>query len=126
MRFMRGVKMRITKSEYMLKYQKAKVKLLEYDIPKQDYPQFQLNYKDLAFPTVYIISDYAEAVIEDNRERMERRKRDLQFCSEFYDAAMKSREQISNDLNFMLTGAIAYFLEIILEVPWCFFQKQKT
>ena len=55
--------MRITKSEYMLKYQKAKVKLLEYDIPKQDYPQFQLNYKDLAFPTVYIISDYAEAVI---------------------------------------------------------------
>lgn len=117
--------MRITKSEYMLKYQKAKVKLLEYDIPKQDYPQFQLNYKDLAFPTVYIISDYAEAVIEDNRERMERRKRDLQFCSEFYDAAMKSREQISNDLNFMLTGAIAYFLEIILEVPWCFFQKQK-
>ena len=93
----------------MLKYQKAKVKLLEYDIPKQDYPQFQLNYKDLAFPTVYIISDYAEAVIEDNRERMERRKRDLQFCSEFYDAAMKSREQISNDLNFMLTGAIAYF-----------------
>lgn len=101
--------MRITKSEYMLKYQKAKVKLLEYDIPKQDYPQFQLNYKDLAFPTVYIISDYAEAVIEDNRERMERRKRDLQFCSEFYDAAMKSREQISNDLNFMLTGAIAYF-----------------
>ena len=113
--------MRITKSEYMLKYQKAKVKLLEYDIPKQDYPQFQLNYKDLAFPTVYIISDYAEAVIEDNRERMERRKRDLQFCSEFYDAAMKSREQISNDLNFMLTGAIAY-----LEVPWCFFQKQKT
>lgn len=101
--------MRITKSEYMLKYQKAKVKLLEYDIPKQDYPQFQLNYKDLAFPTVYIISDYAEAVIEDDRERMERRKRDLQFCSEFYDAAMKSREQISNDLNFMLTGAIAYF-----------------
>ena len=101
--------MRITKSEYMLKYQKAKVKLLEYDIPKQDYPQFQLNYKDLAFPTVYIISDYAEAVIEDDRERMERRKRDLQFCSEFYDAAMKSREQISNDLNFMPTGAIAYF-----------------
>lgn len=101
--------MSVTKSEYMLKYQKAKVKLLEYDIPKQDYPQFKLNYRDLAFPTVYIISDYAEAIIANNREHIDQRKKDLQFCSEFYDTAMKSREQISNDINFMLTGAVAYF-----------------
>ena len=63
--------MSITKSEYMLKYQKAKVKLLEYDIPKQDYPQFKLNYRDLAFPTIYIISDYAEAIIANNIEGVE-------------------------------------------------------
>lgn len=101
--------MSITKSEYMLKYQKAKVKLLEYDIPKQDYPQFKLNYRDLAFPTIYIISDYAETIITNNIEGVEEKKKNLQFCSEFYDAAIKSREQINNDLNFALTGAIAYF-----------------
>ncbi|MBE5927040.1 MAG: DEAD/DEAH box helicase [Lachnospiraceae bacterium] len=101
--------MSITKSEYMLKYQKAKVKLLEYDIPEQDYPQFKLNYRDLAFPTVYIISNYAEAIISNDIEGINEKKKDLQFCSEFYDAAMKSREQIHNDINFALTGAIAYF-----------------
>lgn len=101
--------MSITKSEYMLKYQKAKVKLLEYNIPKKDYPKFKLNYRDLAFPTIYVISDYAESIIANNIEGIEDKKKYLQFCSEFYDAAIKSREQINNDLNFALTGAIAYF-----------------
>ena len=32
-------------SNYMLKYQKAKAKLVEYDIPQKDYPKFPLNFK---------------------------------------------------------------------------------
>lgn len=103
--------MSFSKSEYMLKYQKAKVKLLEYDVPKQDYPQFRLNYRDLAFPTILTISQFSEAIIAEDWEMADTMKKNLHFCSEFYDAAMKSREQINHDLDFLLTGAIAYFFE---------------
>lgn len=99
------------KSEYMLKYQKAKVKLLEYDVPKENYPKFSLNYRDLAFPTVLTLSEYAEAVINDDEERKDALKEGLHFCAEFYDAAMKSREQINHDLDFLLSGSIAYFFQ---------------
>lgn len=52
----------------MLKYQKAKVKLLEYDVPKENYPSFPLDYNDLSFPTIYVLSLYANSLIEDDEE----------------------------------------------------------
>lgn len=39
-------------SNYMLKYQKAKAKLVEYDIPRKDYPKFPLNSNELSYPVV--------------------------------------------------------------------------
>lgn len=118
--------MSLSKSEYMLKYQKAKVKLIEYDVPKEDYPKFNLNYRDLAFPTILIISEYAESVICNDEEGKKSLKEVLYFCSEFYDAAMKSREQVDHDLDFLLTGAIAYFFQdnygsamvLLSEIDW--------
>lgn len=101
--------MSFSKAEYMLKYQKAKVKLLEYEIEHKDYPRFPLNYRELAFPTVYVISEYAQAVIDNNKEMMESYKEHLSMCAEYYDAALKSREQEMHDLDFILMGAVAYF-----------------
>ena len=49
----------------MLKYQKAKVKLLEYEVPQKEWPIFPLNYRDLAYPTVLTISKCAEAINEN-------------------------------------------------------------
>lgn len=48
--------MKNSKSSLMLKYQKAKVKLLEYEVPEKEWPSFPLNYRDLAYPTVLTIS----------------------------------------------------------------------
>ena len=46
----------------MLKYQKAKAKLVEYDIPQKDYPKFPLNSNELSYPVVYILqSTYIRA-----------------------------------------------------------------
>lgn len=103
--------MSYSKSEYMLKYQKAKAKLLEYDVPREDYPKFRLNYRDLAFPTILTISDYAEAIINDNLELQEDLKGGLFFCSEFYDAAVRAREQEYHDVDFLLTGIISYIFQ---------------
>ena len=103
--------MSYSKSEYMLKYQKAKAKLLEYDVPREDYPKFRLNYRDLAFPTILTISDYAEAIINDNLELQEDLKGGLFFCSEFYDAAVRAREQEYHDVDFLLTGIVSYIFQ---------------
>lgn len=35
----------------MLKYQKAKAKMVEYDVSKQEYPHFPLNSNELSYPT---------------------------------------------------------------------------
>lgn len=94
-------------SSLMLKYQKAKVKLLEYDIPEQAWPSFPLNYRDLAYPTVLTISRYAEAINEELDTKVS--YDELRYCSDFYDAALQSREQIVHDIDFALSGAAAYF-----------------
>lgn len=99
--------MRNSKSSLMLKYQKAKVKLIEYDIPEQNWPKFLLNYRDLAYPTVLTISRYAEAINEglDTKGSYD----ELRSSSEFYDAALQSREQEVHDVDFALSGAASFF-----------------
>lgn len=96
-----------SKSSLMLKYQRAKVKLLEYDIPKQEWPRFPLNYRDLAYPTVLTISRYVEAINEEHDSKVS--YQELRYCSDFYDAALQSREQKGHDVDFALSGASAYF-----------------
>ena len=54
------------KSELLLKYQKTKAKLIEYDVPNDAYPNFPVNSNDLSFSTVYILSRYAESIIEND------------------------------------------------------------
>lgn len=95
------------KSSLMLKYQKAKVKLLEYEVPEKEWPSFPLNYRDLAYPTVLTISQCAEAINEDSEKKTTYRS--LRYCSDFYDAAFQSREQMIHDADFALSGATAYF-----------------
>lgn len=101
--------MRKKKSSLMLKYQKAKVKLLEYEVPEKEWPSFPLNYRDLAYPTVLAISQYAEDINENLEQNTKITYKNLQSCSEFYDAAFQSREQIVHDADFALSGATAYF-----------------
>jgi superfamily II DNA/RNA helicase len=91
----------------MLKYQRTKVKLLEYEIPEDRWPKFPLKYSDLAYPTVLLISEYAEAVntganVKDKRDQ-------LRACSDFYDAALQSKEQRIHDVDFALSAAASYF-----------------
>lgn len=99
--------MGISKSLLMLKYQKAKVKLLEYEIPEKEWPVFPLNYRDLSYPTVLTISRFAEAINDSSEQEMT--YNDLRYCSDFYDAAFQSREQAIHDADFALSGAAAYF-----------------
>ena len=97
-------------SNYMLKYQKAKAKLVEYDIPRKDYPKFPLNSNELSYPVVYILSRYAESVIENNVADMEEFSPHLVAASQYFDAAVGANDREEYDVDFLLSGAAAYFL----------------
>lgn len=97
-------------SNYMLKYQKTKAKLVEYDIPRKDYPKFPLNSNELSYPVVYILSRYAESVIENNVADMEEFSPHLVAASQYFDAAVGANDREEYDVDFLLSGAAAYFL----------------
>lgn len=97
-------------SKYMLKYQKAKAKLVEYDIQQKDYPKFPLNSNELSYPVVYILSRYAESVIENNAADMEEFSPHLVAASQYFDAAVGASDRAEYDDDFLLSGAASYFL----------------
>lgn len=97
-------------SNYMLKYQKAKSKLAEYDIPQNDYPNFPLNSNELSYPIVFILSRYAESIIENNATDREEFSQYLVFASQYFDAAVGAKDRAAYDVDFLLSGAAAYFL----------------
>ena len=80
-------------SSYMLKYQKAKAKLVEYDIPNEAYPKFPLNSNELSYPVVYILSRYAESVIENNAVDREEFSPYLGVASQYFDAAVGAKDR---------------------------------
>lgn len=97
-------------SSLMLKYQKAKSKLIEYEVPIKDYPDFPLDSRELSYPTTYILSRYSECIIENNSEELKELKPFLNSVAQYYDSAFNSKEDLGYSLDFLLSGASAYFL----------------
>ena len=54
-----------SRSNYMLKYEKAKAKLVEFNIERKDYPHFQLDSDDLVYTTLFVLSRYCEELIKN-------------------------------------------------------------
>lgn len=94
----------------MLKYQKAKAKMVEYDVSKQEYPHFPLNSNELSYPTTYVLSRYSECIIENNHDELKELELLLITTAEYYDSAFKSKDRPEYDWDFLLSGASAYFL----------------
>ncbi len=97
------------KSELMLKYQKAKAKLVEYDTPLDQYPHFTHNSNELSYPTTYILSRYAECIVTNNSQELDELKPLLVSTAQYYDAAVNSKDRETYDFDFLLSGASAYF-----------------
>ena len=97
------------KSELMLKYQKAKAKLVEYDTPLDQYPHFTHNSNELSYPTTYILSRYAEYIVTNNSQELDELKPLLVATAQYYDAAVNSKDREVYDFDFLLSGASAYF-----------------
>ena len=97
------------KSQLLLKYQKAKAKLVEFDVAKEDYPHFPLNSNDLSFSSTYILSRYAESVIENDYNTKSELGVYVRNVAQYFDAAVGSKDRDKYDVDFLLSGATAYF-----------------
>lgn len=98
------------KSKTMLKYQKAKAKLVEYMVDERDYPNFPYNSYELSYPTTYILSRYSECMIENNQNEIKELKPLLTLVAQYYDSAVASNENELYSEDFLLSGMSAYFL----------------
>lgn len=96
-------------SKYMLKYQKAKAKLVEYDVPHENYPKFNRDSNTLVFSTVYILSKYAEGVLTDDESVKSEFSPLLLSAAQYFDAAESSKDRSAHSADFLLSGASAYF-----------------
>lgn len=97
------------KSELMLKYQKAKAKLVEYDTPIDQYPHFTHDSNELSYPTTYILSRYAECIVANHSQELSELSPFLAATAQYYDAAVNSKDREVYDFDFLLSGASAYF-----------------
>ena len=99
------------RSDYMLKYEKTKAKLIEFNVAKENYPSFQLDSNDLTYTTLFILSRYCEEIIEhpDSKECADLFE-ELTKVSQYFDSTVKSRQRENYDNIFLLLGSTAYFL----------------
>lgn len=98
-------------SNYMLKYEKSKSKLVEFNIAKTNYPNYPLNPDDLTYTTLYILARYCEELIENpSSPQIPNLKIELSFVSQYYDSAVKTQLRQEHNQLFLLLGSTAYFL----------------
>jgi len=98
-------------SNYMLKYEKAKSKLVEFNIAEENYPNFPLNPDDLTYSTLYALSRYCEMLIEKpDSPKLSNLFDSLIVTSQYYDATVKTQKRQSYNNIFSLLGATSYFL----------------
>jgi hypothetical protein len=95
----------------MLKYEKAKSKLIEFNIEKNNYPNFPLNSDDLTYSTFYALSLYCEELIDNpNSIELPELFKNITFVSQYFDSTVKTNQRIKYNNLFLLLGATAYFL----------------
>jgi hypothetical protein len=100
-----------SRSNYMLKYEKSKSKLVEFDVAKENYPKFPLNPDDLTYTTLFALSRFCEELIENpSSAQLPELKSELAIVSQYYDSTVKTQLRTKYSKLFLLLGSAAYFL----------------
>lgn len=92
-----------------LQYAKTKAKLVEFSIPREEYPEFKYDSDDLCFNAMYALSSYADAKLQSTiPDKNVRRK--LKEAASFYDAASAEQDHKQFSDGFWLLAMASYFL----------------
>ncbi|MGL5352816.1 MAG: hypothetical protein ACRDA5_05755, partial [Clostridium sp.] len=100
------------KSEYYYKLTKAKEKMNEYFVPKEDHiniPKF-INIDEMFIRTISILGDYCVSIINEDSESIDLLKEDLSFCSKFFEAYINGEINIYRNDYMKLIASATYYL----------------
>lgn len=99
------------RSKRMLKYEKTKSKLREFNVKDSEYPNFPLKSSDLIYTTMYVLSRFCEKTQMTNyQELVEQPKNDLKLTAQYYDFAVQAVDELPYNASLLLLGAISYFI----------------
>ena len=90
---------------------KAKAKNIEFGRQKKDWPNFGLTgieSDELSYDTVLALSLICEDII--NGIENDEQAKDLTIVAQYFDAATKTGDRPQYDWDFLLSGAVAYFI----------------
>lgn len=100
-----------TNSNYMLKYEKSKSKLVEFNIAEENYPHYPSDPDDLTYTTLFVLSRYCEEMIENpSSSQIQDLKAELVSVSQYYDTTVKTQFRQEHSRLFLLLGSTSYFL----------------
>lgn len=95
----------------MLKYEKSKSKLVEFEIAEENHPHYPLNSDDLTYTTIFVLSRFCEEVLDNPASsQVDELKSELAIVSQYYDSTVRTQLRPTHDRLFLLLGATAYFL----------------
>lgn len=97
------------RSDRALKYAKAKAKASEFRVSESAMPKFPFDSDDLHYSSIYAISSYADARLENRVDASEKLK-DLGKAASFYDAASTDSKNKDFSDGFWAIAMAAYFL----------------
>jgi hypothetical protein len=92
-----------------LQYAKAKAKLAEFSIPKEQYPSFKYDSDDLCFNAMHALSSYTNAILAGRRPD-DAETGELKRAASFYDAASNDSDHKWCRDGFWLLAMSNYFL----------------
>lgn len=99
------------RSNFMLKYEKSKAKLVEFDVSKENYPKYRLNPDDLTYTTIFALSRFCEESIDNpSSPHLLELKSELTVVAQYYDSTVKTHLRQNYSKLFLLLGSTAYFL----------------
>lgn len=97
------------RSDKKLKYAKAKAKATEFRVDENALPKFPSDSDDLHYSSIYAISSYADARL-DNEADTESKLSDLSKAASFYDAVSTDGNNRDYSDGFWAIATAAYFL----------------
>ncbi|EAH3785800.1 hypothetical protein D5Z94_14300, partial [Listeria monocytogenes] len=95
-----------------MKKARAKAKMIEYNIPKQDHIEVEADVPKLFLIAISAIGNIANDIIQepdDSINIIKKENDNLKFSSIFFDAYLNAQFETESDYYFYLFGSIAYF-----------------
>lgn len=100
-------------SKYLLKKTRAKAKMIEYSVPKDEHIAVEPEVEKLFLIAVAAIGDISAAILknrEDSKTLIDKAKDDLEFSSKYFDSYLNTQLDEGSDDYYLLLGSVAYFL----------------